>query len=69
MVHRANQIALYFRAYGHDQAVAGIAEHIRKFWEPRMRKQLDAYISHGGEGLHELVLEAAKKLHEQVGVA
>jgi hypothetical protein len=34
MVHMANQIALFFASYPHDEAVAGVADHINKFWEP-----------------------------------
>ena len=62
MVHMANQIALFFAAYPHDEAVAGVTDHLKKFWEPRMRKQIVDYVAHGGGGLHELALEAVKKL-------
>ncbi len=33
----ADQIALNFAAIGEDKAVAATAEHIRKFWDPRMK--------------------------------
>ena len=36
LVMMANQIAQFFRAYPHDEAVAGIASHIEAFWTPRM---------------------------------
>jgi len=62
MVHSANQIAQYFASYPHEEAVAGVADHIQKFWEKRMRQQLHEYIGQGGGGLHELALEAAKRL-------
>lgn len=62
MVHMANQIAQFFAAYPHDEAVAGVTDHLKKFWEPRMRKQIVEYVAHGGGGLHELALEAVKKL-------
>jgi formate dehydrogenase subunit delta len=62
MVHRANQIALFFAAYPHDQAVAGVTDHFKKFWERRMRDQIIAHVAHGGAGLHELALEAVKRL-------
>lgn len=64
MVHKLNAIAAYFAAYPHDEAVAGVADHIRQFWEPRMRRQLFAYLEAGGAGLHELVLEAGRRLQE-----
>jgi formate dehydrogenase subunit delta len=62
MVHMANQIALFFAGYPHDEAVAGVADHIKKFWEPRMRAQLLAYIAAGGAELHPLVVEGARGL-------
>ena len=62
MVHKVNAIAQYFAAYPRDEAVAGVADHLKKFWEPRMRRQLLAYIAAGGAGLHELVPEAASRL-------
>ena len=60
MVHMANQIALYFAAYPHQEAVAGVADHLKKFWEKRMRAQLHQYVDGGGQGLHALVVEAEK---------
>ena len=62
MVHSANQIALYFASYPREEAVAGVADHIRMYWEKRMRQQLREYIEQGGGGLNELALEAAKRL-------
>ena len=62
MVHMANQIALYFASYPHEDAVAGVTDHLQKFWERRMKQQLLQYVAQGGSGLHELVLEAAKRL-------
>ena len=62
MVHDANQIALFFAAYPREEAVAGVTDHIQKFWERRMRQQIVDYVAHGGAGLHELVLEAIKRL-------
>lgn len=62
MVHMANQIALYFAAYPRAEAVAGVADHLRKFWAPPMRRQLLAFNAQGGEGLHQLVREAALQL-------
>ncbi|MGB8843444.1 MAG: formate dehydrogenase subunit delta [Aliidongia sp.] len=57
-----NQIALFFQSSPRDEAVSGIASHLKQFWEPRMLRQLHAYITAGGAGLHELVLDAEKTL-------
>src|ERR1700683_1746902 len=62
MVHRANQIALFFAAYPHDEAVAGVLDHFKRFWERRMRDQIIAYVENGGQGLNELAMEADKRM-------
>ena len=62
MVHMANQIAIFFASYPHDEAVASVTDHFKKFWEPRMRKQIIQYVADGGAGLHELAFEAVKRL-------
>jgi formate dehydrogenase subunit delta len=59
MVHMANQIALFFETKPHDEGVAGYADHINKFWEPRMRRQLLDHLAQGGAGLRPLAVEAA----------
>ena len=33
----ANQIATNYQAIGHDNAVLATADHINKFWDPRMK--------------------------------
>lgn len=62
MVHKANQIALFFSSYPHDEAVVGVANHLRQFWEPRMRRQIVSYVAEGGAGLSELASEAVRTL-------
>lgn len=36
----SDQIALNFAAIGHDDAIAATADHIIKFWDPRMKAAL-----------------------------
>ena len=43
----------------------GIANHITKFWDPRMRDAIFAYMDAGGEGIDPPVREALDKLKEQ----
>lgn len=64
MVHMANQIALFFASYPREEAVASVTDHLQKFWEPRMRKQIMDYVASGDGGLHDLVREAVKRLQE-----
>lgn len=62
MVNDANQIALRFAAFPREEAIAGVLNHIRKFWEPRMIDQLIDYVAQGAKGLDELVVEAVKRM-------
>lgn len=51
LVYMANQIGKFFEVQKADEVVPGIANHIRKFWDPRMRKAIFVYLDQGGEGL------------------
>jgi formate dehydrogenase subunit delta len=62
LVYMANQIARFFAAQPHDQAVAGIADHIARFWDPRMRQHIRAHLAAGGAGLDALTREAVARL-------
>ena len=64
LVEMANDIGNYFAAEtDHARAVADVAQHLKRFWEPRMRRKLAEHIAAtGGEGLSPLVLEAAASL-------
>lgn len=61
-VHLANDIAKNLAVGGGDMAVDAIANHIRRFWDPRMRATIFAHVENGGEGLHPLALKAIQKL-------
>lgn len=62
MVRMANQIADFFRAYPHEEAVKEIAGHLKSFWDPRMLKKiLEAVDTHApDDGLDPLVVEAVR---------
>ncbi|GIL41349.1 formate dehydrogenase subunit delta [Roseiterribacter gracilis] len=51
LVYMANQIGKFFAHKGDEKAVAGIADHILKFWDPRMRAKILAHLAAGGAGL------------------
>jgi formate dehydrogenase subunit delta len=65
LVYMANQIGKFFEVQRADEVVPGIANHIKKFWDPRMRKAMFAYVDAGGEGLDPKVKEALLLLQEQ----
>ena len=62
LVYMANQIGAFFKSQGPGKAVPGIAEHIRKFWDPRMRKAILAHLDAGGGGLDPNVRDALETL-------
>jgi len=64
LVYMANQIGKFFQYQRESEIVPGIAGHIRKFWDPRMRIAIFAYLDQGGEGLDPLVKEAILQLKE-----
>ena len=41
LIDMANRIGDFFESMpDHEEALTGVAEHIRRFWEPRMRRAL-----------------------------
>lgn len=59
LIHNANQIASYFAAYPREEAVMGVADHLNKFWEIRLRRELHRLVAADEQRLHALVREAA----------
>ena len=64
LVYMANQIGKFFASQGQERAVAGTADHIRQFWDPRMRAQIYAHVEAGGRGLDPVVRMAIERLNE-----
>jgi formate dehydrogenase subunit delta len=62
LVYMANQIGRFFVSQGPDEAVAGTLDHIRMFWDPRMRAGIVDYLDAGGEGLSPNVRAAVEML-------
>lgn len=67
LVYMANQIGIFFRSQGEDTAVAGVTEHLRKFWDPRMREAILRHLDAGGEGLDPIPRQAVEMLKAQSG--
>jgi formate dehydrogenase subunit delta len=66
MVHKANEISKFFASFPQEEAVAGIQNHIRMYWVPRMRRQIIDYVADGGTELHPLAVAAVKRLDAPV---
>ncbi|QPK63715.1 formate dehydrogenase subunit delta [Methylomonas sp. LL1] len=63
LIKMANNIGAFFKSEpDRNLAIQGVEQHIRNFWEPRMRHQIVAYLENGGAELMDIVAEAVKKL-------
>lgn len=73
LIRLANRIGAFFEAMPrHDDSIEGIANHIHKFWEPRMRIAMLEFIEATPDGqsaevgLDDIVLEALLKNRERL---
>ena len=64
LVYMANQIGTFFKGQGAELAVAGTADHIKKFWDPRMLTAIFAHLDAGGAGLEPNVRAAIESLRK-----
>ncbi len=62
LVTMANQIGRFFTPQRGADPVAAIADHLEKFWDPRMRAAIVAHLAAGGVGLEGPVREAVGRL-------
>ena len=67
LVMQANQIASFFAAQGEAKAVPAIADHIRKFWDPEMRRTFLAVAEKPETKLNPLVRKAVDLLKAKAG--
>ena len=64
IVQMANQIGDFFRPYPPERRAEGIRNHLRTYWDPRMREELLELITIGGHEIDHYVVKAAKLLTE-----
>jgi formate dehydrogenase subunit delta len=65
LIQMANQIGDFFEAYPNKtEAIDGIANHIKKFWEPRMRRQIYESMSQGSATDLSKLVQEALTVHE-----
>jgi len=62
LVSMANQIAVFFEHEEPAKAVERTADHLRKYWDPRMRKAIVAHLQAGGAGFDAVVGKAVALL-------
>lgn len=68
LVSMANRIGQFFESFSdRHEAMGGIANHIQKFWEPRMRREiLNSLDQPVGRTLMPLVAEALRTHRDQL---
>lgn len=64
LAYMANQIGRFFSHQKHDQAVASIADHLKRFWDPRMRGTILAQYDAVKDRLDPLVQQAVEQLRK-----
>jgi formate dehydrogenase subunit delta len=62
LVMMANQIARNLMVHGDEEAASLTADHMRKFWEPRMREQILERLDAGGTGLSPVARRAVEQI-------
>jgi formate dehydrogenase subunit delta len=63
LVHMANQVASFFASYPEAEAIDNTANHLTSFWDPRMRREIEAHLrDQAGAGLSHVALEAVKRI-------
>lgn len=62
LIIMANQIAMFFDSQTGSDPVKNVADHLRDFWDPRMRQQLKQYVENSGQGLIPTAEKAAQRL-------
>ena len=62
LIYMANQIGREFGFQQPGQAAEATADHLRRYWDPRMRGMILAHAEAGGEGLGETARAAVASL-------
>lgn len=62
LIRMANQIARFFAPYPEADAIEGVRDHLVKFWDPAMRRELVALAAANTTGLDPLALRAIEQL-------
>ena len=68
LVRMSTQIARFFEPYPTEEAIAGVQDHLVKFWTPAMRAGLFAVRHANSPTIHPLVAEAVDRLLAGTGV-
>jgi formate dehydrogenase subunit delta len=71
LVKMVNEIASFFEAEpDRDVAMEAVAGHLKRFWDPRMRREIVRHVEEqGGEGLKDVARDAIRTHREKLAPA
>ena len=64
VIRLGHDLVRNFEALPPEKAAAEVATHIRKFWDPRMRRELLGFVDAGDARVGTLLTRAAQGLRE-----
>jgi len=65
LIYMANQVASFFESYPEKEAIENTFGHLKAYWDPRMRREIEAHLAEkAGDGLDPISLAAVKRLAE-----
>ena len=68
LVAMANDIGAFFSAEPDKaEAARNVAQHLKRFWDPRMRRQIVTHYNAGGHGLEDVPRSAVGLLAAERG--
>ena len=69
LVRMANQIGDFYAAMPEQEAIDGVATHLRRYWTPKMIREIVAFADHGAAGLNPIAARAVEALKQTVTAA
>lgn len=68
LIQMANSVGEFYAAWPDvEEARRDLAAHIRRYWEPRMRRGIHEHLQNAqGEGLSEIVLQSLRQYRSEL---
>ncbi len=64
LAHMANQIADFYATMPENEAISGVASHLRRYWTPKMIRELIAFADEGHARLNATAARAVETLKQ-----
>jgi formate dehydrogenase subunit delta len=65
LVKMANQIGDFFAPMPQDEATKGVATHLRRYWTPKMVREIMEHLDAGRDGLNPVAARGVRWLKEE----